>query len=170
MHRKPDLQHSYSSATATGHTPPPAEGSCASRKEKQRANPCKAPVVSHFHAICMLQTDVSWCFLWFKDVGQSQGWFSKGGCWHLSWTIDSNMQVFKYLPQSLGIDNPGGMTFLNGGLESSTCHRGSVMTGNSAGTHPAPSLGVLINSLPFSTHNSSSPSARWLFRYCLTNR
>lgn len=51
---------------------------------------------------------------------------------------------------------PGGMTFLNGALDSSTCHRGSVMTGNSAGTHPAPSPGVLINSLPFSTHNSPS--------------
>lgn len=65
-------------------------------------------MVSHFHAICMLQTDVSWCFLWVKDVGQSQGCFNKGVCWHLSWTINSNMQVFEYLPQSLGIDSAWG--------------------------------------------------------------
>lgn len=51
----------------------PAEGSCASRREKQLANPSKALVDSHFHTVCTLQTDVSWCSLWLKDGGQSQG-------------------------------------------------------------------------------------------------
>lgn len=55
---------------------------------------------------------------------------------------------------------PAGMIFLNGGLDFSTCHRGSLMTGNSARTHLAPSPGLLINTLPFSTHSSSPPSAQ----------
>lgn len=56
--------HHPSAITAAG-PPPPAEGSCASRREKQ------------LHKPRMLQTDISWCFLWFKDVGQSHGWFTK---------------------------------------------------------------------------------------------
>lgn len=68
--------HHPSAITAAG-PPPPAEGSRASRREKQLDKPPTATRVSHFQATCMLQTDISWCFLWFKDVGQSHGWFTK---------------------------------------------------------------------------------------------
>lgn len=54
-----------SAITAAG-PPSPAEGSCSSRRENQLDKPSRAMGVSHFQATCMLQTDIGWCFLWFK--------------------------------------------------------------------------------------------------------
>lgn len=97
----PPIHHP--SAIRTAGPPPPAERSCASRREKQLEKPSTAMGVSHFQATCVLQTDVRWCSSWLKDVGQSQDWFTKEVHWGLSRASASKPQVFKWLPQKLEV-------------------------------------------------------------------